>query len=209
MSSNLDIEACAITIHSAQSKICILSIYRAPSGNFSHFIKTLNDILQFLYKPNIEFFICGDFNINYLKDTLRKNQLNSLLTTYNLFSTVDFPTRIQKKSSTAIDNIFIDISKKEEYRIYSVINGLSDRDAQLITIYNIVPYLQENNILTIRKFNENSLNEFKNKLSLETWEDIFNEDDINNMFNAFLNRFLIIYYSTFPKKTINIKTKKN
>ena len=32
--------------------------------------------------------------------------------------------------------------------------------------------------------------------------DIFNEDDINNMFNAFLNSFLIIYYSTFPKKTV-------
>jgi hypothetical protein len=81
---------------------------------------------------------------------------------------VDFPARIQKKSSTAIDNIFNDISKKEEYIIYSLINGLSDHDAQLITIYTIVPYLQENNILTIRKFNENSLNEFKNKLSLET-----------------------------------------
>jgi hypothetical protein len=118
---------------------------------------------------------------------------------------VDFPTIIQKKSSTAIDNIFIDISKKEEYRIHSLINGLSNQDAQLITIYNIIPYLQENNILTIRKFNKNSLNEFKNKLNLETWEDIFNDDDINNMFNAFLNRFLIIYYSTFPKKTINIK----
>jgi exonuclease III len=37
--SDLDIGACAITIHSMQSKICILSIYRAPSGNFSHFIK--------------------------------------------------------------------------------------------------------------------------------------------------------------------------
>jgi hypothetical protein len=82
-----------------------------------------------------------------------------------------------------------------------------DHEAQLITIYNIVPYLQENNILTIRKFNENSLNGFKNKQSLEPWVDIFNEDDINNMFNAFLNRFLNVYYSTFPKKTINIKTK--
>jgi hypothetical protein len=90
----------------------------------------------------MEFLICGDFNINYLNDTLRKNQLNSLLTTYNLFSTVDFPTRIRKKSSTAIDNIFIDISKKEEYRIYSLINGLSDHDAQFIIIHNIVLYLQ-------------------------------------------------------------------
>jgi hypothetical protein len=41
--------------------------------------------------------------------------------------------------------------------------------------------------------NWNPLNEFKRKLSLETWEDIFKENDINNMFNAFLNRFLKIY----------------
>jgi hypothetical protein len=37
--SDLDTEACAITIHSVHSKICILYIYRAPSHNFSHFIK--------------------------------------------------------------------------------------------------------------------------------------------------------------------------
>jgi hypothetical protein len=121
---------------------------------------------------------------------------------------MDFPTRIQKKSSTAIDNIFIDISKKEEYRIYSLINGLSDHNTQLITIYNIVPYLQENNILTIRKFNENSLNEFKSKLSLETWEDIFNKNDINNMFNAFLNRFLTSYLrKRYGRVMINTRNK--
>jgi hypothetical protein len=61
----------------------------------------------------MEFIICGDFNIDYLRNTQRKNQLNYLLTTYNLFSTVDFPTRIQNKSRTARDNIFTDISKKE------------------------------------------------------------------------------------------------
>jgi ribosomal protein L22 len=74
--------------------------------------------------------------------------------------------RNQTKSSMAIDNIFIDISKKEEYRICSLINGLSDHDAQFIIIHNTVPYLQINNILTIRKFNENSTYEFKIKLSL-------------------------------------------
>jgi hypothetical protein len=44
LSSDLDVEVCAIITQSIYSKICILSIYTAPSGNFSHFIKKLNDI---------------------------------------------------------------------------------------------------------------------------------------------------------------------
>jgi hypothetical protein len=54
--------------------------------------------------------------------------------------------------------------------------------------------------MTIRKTNRYSINEFKLKLSSETWEDIFKENDINNMFNAFVNRFLNIHYFSFHKK---------
>ena len=52
-------------------------------------------------------------------------------------STVNFPTRIQKNSATAIDNIFINFSKFDEYIISPLVNGLSDHDAQLITINGI------------------------------------------------------------------------
>jgi hypothetical protein len=51
--------------------------------------------------------------------------------------TVNFPTRIQNYSSTAIDNIFIDNSRKDHISIEPVINGLSDHDAQLLFIKNI------------------------------------------------------------------------
>lgn len=63
--------------------------------------------------PNTEFIICGDININYLVDTYRKSQLNSLLISYNLFDPVDFPTIIQNTTISAIDNIFIDFSRQE------------------------------------------------------------------------------------------------
>jgi hypothetical protein len=60
-----------------------------------------------------------------------------LLFSFNLYSTVNFPTKIYNNSITAIDNIFIDKVKYENYSIHPLVNGLSDHDTQIITINNI------------------------------------------------------------------------
>jgi hypothetical protein len=39
---------------------------------------------------------------------------------------------------------------------------------------------------------------FQTKLSHETWEPVFDGNDVSKIFNSFLNIFLRIYYSTFP-----------
>ena len=59
----------------------------------------------------MEFITCGDINTNYLHCHNRRQQLESLLAMYILKSTVNFPTRIINCSITAIDNIFIDLSR--------------------------------------------------------------------------------------------------
>jgi hypothetical protein len=46
--------------------------------------------------------------MNYLETSNKKKQLDNLLGTYNLTSTVYFPTRIANNCVTLIDNIFID-----------------------------------------------------------------------------------------------------
>jgi hypothetical protein len=69
-------------------------------------------------------------------DSDRKRQLEALLNTYNLTSTVNFPTRIQHNSATTIDNFFIDITKVGNYFIKSEANGLSDHGAQVTTFYS-------------------------------------------------------------------------
>jgi len=53
-------------------------------------------------------------------------QLDYLLGTYNLISTMYFPMRTVNNSATLIDNIFID--NKRHYTIKPCINGLSDHD---------------------------------------------------------------------------------
>jgi hypothetical protein len=47
---------------------------------------------------------------------------------------------------------------------------------------------------------------FNNKLTYESWEDVINEEDINNAFNIFLNIYLTIFHSSFPIKKVYIHT---
>jgi hypothetical protein len=96
--------------------------------------------------------------------------LDSLLLSYNLSSTVNFPTRIQKNSISATDNIFIDNSKLEKYNLTPCSNGLSDHEAQLLEIYNINPELQNQQQKIIRRIDNHSMAAFIMKLSYETWE---------------------------------------
>jgi hypothetical protein len=88
-------------------------------------------------------------------------------------------------------------------------NGLSDHDAQILTLKTInlkppIKYLKE-----FRTFDKNSLNDFLNKLSYERWDTTFSSGDINTMFNAFLDTYLKIFYSSFPPKKIQLTPKRN
>jgi hypothetical protein len=111
------------------NKICFLIIYTSPKGNFKKILKQLDLILQKLYDNKHNIIICGDVNINYLSDNKDKSQLNAVLHSYNLSSTVTFPTRIGLNSHTAIDNVFIDTSSTGKYDLCPLTNGLSDHDA--------------------------------------------------------------------------------
>jgi hypothetical protein len=132
-----DLEACALKFKISNNVFCILCIYRPPTGNFETFIHLLESLLNKLYTNSINVIICGDINIDYLQVFNYKTKLNSLLATYNLHSTVNFPTRITNHSSTAIDNIFINKVTNSNYSIESFINGLSDHDTQILVLHNI------------------------------------------------------------------------
>jgi hypothetical protein len=121
-----------------------------------------------------------------------------LLLSYNFYSTVNFPTRIHNNSITATDNIFIDKVNYENYSIHPRLNGLSDHDAQIITINNITVDKRINKTQSIRKFNKFSLSQFAVNISHENWDNIFIEEDVNRIFSNFLNTYLRIFNSSFP-----------
>jgi hypothetical protein len=85
-------------------------------------------------------------------------------------------------SNTAVDNIFI--ARTKNYSVCPFMNGLSNHEAQILVIENILTK-QRNNITTKRDINDQSILEFQLLVSHEIWEEIFMEDDANNSFNKF------------------------
>jgi hypothetical protein len=122
-----DIEITTVQLKLNRKNVTIPCVYRAPSGDFEYFLNKLDYILTSLYTHKTEFIICGDININYLGTNNKRKQLDFLLRTYNLKSTVYFPMRTVNNSTTLIDNIFI--YNRSHYTIKPCINGLSDHDA--------------------------------------------------------------------------------
>jgi hypothetical protein len=116
---------------------------------------------------------------------------------YNLISIVNFPMRINNPSASALDNFFIDASCYEDFSVTPFWNDLSDHDAQILTI-NIHVQKQSVRSQLIRKTDKHTILDFIFKLSNESWDGVFNNNNVNLMFYSFLNTYLKIFYSSFP-----------
>jgi len=134
-SEERDIEICAIRVYTPSCQTVVVTVYRSPTGDITNFLNTLETAIDKLYNNATNLIICGDFNINYLSDNKEKQKLNSLLNSYSLYSVIEFPTRTKNTTSTAIDNVFINNFKHENYKIYPLIKGLSDHDVQVLNLY--------------------------------------------------------------------------
>jgi hypothetical protein len=112
---------------------------------------------------------------------------------------MNFATRVQNSSSTAIDNIFIDSARLSSSCTSPLVNGLSDHDAQFLTENNIIfevnstPMKQKT-----RKINNETIAHFQYLLETEMWEPIFKNKDTNYMFNYFLSIFLNFFEASSP-----------
>jgi hypothetical protein len=116
----------------------------------------------------MEIIVCGDININYLENCNKRQQLDALLATYNLISTVRFPTTSLNGSISATDNIFIDLSHCGKCTLEPFINGPSNHDGQIIKLEIINMQKQPHKTRTVRNFSKFSTDDFKIKLSYET-----------------------------------------
>jgi len=133
-----------------------------------------------MYKIGLMIVVGGDGNINYLSENDMRKQLDAMLISYNLTNRADFLTRIQNKSSTVIENIFIDTLHVSKFLITPVVIGLSD-DAQLLTINEINLNKQTCHTKIFGNVNKNSIIKFQIKLSYKLWDNVFNSDNGNNV----------------------------
>jgi len=104
---------------------------------------------------------------------------------YDLVGIVDLPTRINHTSASAIESIFVDISRFEDYSVIPFWNYLSVHGAQILTI-KIPVQIQSDRLKIIRKVDKHTHLDVIYKISNESWGSVFNNNDVNLMFNSFL-----------------------
>ena len=61
----------------------------------------------------------------------------------------------------------------------------------------------------IRNIDKYGISDFKFKLSYETWDNVFENNDVNSLYNSFLNTYLRVFYSSFPLRNLITKTNSN
>jgi len=135
-SKKKDLDVCALKISLSSKNLTIVCIYRSPTGDIKFFINQIEGILKKIYKSQTHIILCGDFNINHLVENDRCGQLQSLIASCYLTSSVTFPTRITSNTSTLIDNIHV-IVHSCNYKVFPLNNGPSDHNAQVMEILNL------------------------------------------------------------------------
>lgn len=125
LSVEMHFECAAIKFCYLDFRVILMTVYRSCQGAINIFIKKLEEALYITARfKQFKLIICGDFNINFLKNSNELNLLNDLMETYNISATIQEPTRLQN----CIDNICVS-NTFPSYRTKVMFNGMSDHSA--------------------------------------------------------------------------------
>lgn len=203
-------ECAAVEVNSKKFNGVVVALYRTPDSDVDYFLRKMQDVLELLSTRNDNFFIAGDFNIDF-KNLNNKNTQSfvSLLESYNVNITVNEYTRVNNISQSCIDNILTNVHK-DAYSTEVINSFISDHKAQKLCL----KILDEISTCYkyVRQINEVNINTFLNLLKLETWSGVTNieESDVNSQWNAFITVFVNIFNHCFPvKKVKNVNNCKN
>jgi hypothetical protein len=122
------------------------------------FLENLGTQIGKIQSQRKKFLSCGDWNINFVQDSLQLQALHSVLS-YNLTNTVILPTGVTKNTNTLIDVMIMNKQYNNNY--IEVVNlGYPDHFAQILWfLVNKQNNRMEN--ITKRNFSRRNIENFK------------------------------------------------
>ena len=127
--------------HAKQKNIIVSCVYRIPGSDIDRFCEYMDQLLTYA-NPSKTKFVCGDFNIDLLKQETHNGTKRFLECMYGqgLYPLIVRPSRITINSCTLRDNIFINQIN------YSADSGLLITDiSDHLQIFVLCKYDLENN----------------------------------------------------------------
>ena len=211
--ADAELEICTVILKFKTSKYIISGIYRPrfKYDNVKIFNKKITQMLkQDIFKKN-KTILLGDFNINLLEHTEHRETSDYLnkMQSLNYLPLISRPTRFpegdQNGRESLLDHIYTNF-------IHQSISGILHHKITdhlpiflNMTITDDVPTTQR---IQFRLITEESRQIFTRNLINVDWEAILIEEDINDNFETFFNKFKELYNRNFPLKIKNVSTKR-
>jgi hypothetical protein len=207
-----EIELAGLKLNLTPKNIIILGVYRSPAGQIDSFLNHLSKAINFLMsKINLPIIICGDFNINLLKESKEKLSFLNTLESFGLKQKITSVTRESYRGGTLIDNVFTNISPAELHSSV-IITALSDHHGQMTVLKHHKPNVSKTKYIYKRIIEERKIQHFKTLLQRESWNSIFSENlSMDDKYHIFNDTLTSLFEESFPitKKRIIHRTENN
>ena len=205
---NLEFFTIEIEIKNSKN-ILISAVYRPPRGNQSKFLEKIEQVVHNSKHSAKSFFLVGCLNLNFLDyaSTTPVKNVFDLAFVNGIFPVINRPTRVTWASATAIDHILTNTIMEQDLQNGIIKLDISDH-FPIFTILNSKIHNQRPKAkISERTINEESVENYKNIISLTDWNDVLGKTITNESYDQFVKKFSLIYDACFPIKVVEIKTK--
>lgn len=193
-------EVCGVTYRVNKTMKVLIVCYRPPGfGSFNEFCDHLYNLLNYIFKPNLDITIVGDFNVDPSRDKKFYKDMLNIMSSFNLFNNVNEPTRNQYQLDHVFCNYKVIIkTKKMEYSDHKTIVCKLNLDERA-----------HKQVVFKRDFSEANIRQFCEEMEQESWGNTYIDVDFQIAFNNFHDTFSFYFYKHFPLKKFYVQEGKN
>lgn len=199
-------ECCGVEL--PDFNLIIVCIYRIPGHNVELFIYNFRILLTKLtHKEKKKIILCGDWNIDILKNCNQTKDLNSLLTNFGFSIHVKSPTRKKSCIDLIASNLGSQSVSCNTHRL-----ALSDHDTgQSISIQisklseskqNVQYYTEQR-----RDYCQQNIDMFCKHISCLSFSQIYAAVDCNSAFDEFHDLIILLFNLCFPILNVRVYNK--
>ena len=199
-------EVCAVEVTINKVKVAVVSIYKSPSVNY-HVYSLIFEALQALIVKYNHVVILGDLNIDFLNKETPKYKFfkSQIVEPLGLTQLIQKPTRITKNTQSLIDLILVSSPQNVKFSDVTVCPFEVDHDL-IYMAYNFKKVKFKPRIITKRIMKDFSADEFKDKLNLAPWGNIYAvpQNDVDNQIVILENIFNNVLNDVAPVKSFRV-----
>nr|CAI5853961.1 unnamed protein product [Callosobruchus analis] len=170
-------EICGINFTLDLRTVCIIVVYRPPSGDMNIFFETIVQALIKSSRQSDDIILCGDFNIDINKGDVNTKLLSDIFESFNLYITTKEPTRVFVNkvghvSSSSID--YMTTSLPENAIRCDIVNpNIADHYAHVLSICRTT--IKEKKVVKYNKrsFSDDNVRHFRDLVHSTDWSHLF------------------------------------